>query len=129
MRILTMLLPVALLLPSVSAQKINDAILKKDGSRMRGVEITEFLLSGVRGKRGNDDFEVPAYQIIDVEWSGLPEEVLAARAAMGRGDFEAATQLFGAVPGEPHSGCSMCGRHFSPISHLRRGAHTRDGCA
>ena len=97
MRILTILLPVAFLLPSVSAQKINDAILKKDGSRMRGVEITEFLLSGVRGKRGNDDFEVPAYQIIDVEWSDLPEEFLSARAAMGRGDFEAATQLFGAV--------------------------------
>jgi hypothetical protein len=97
MRILTMLLPVAFLLPSVSAQKINDAILKKDGSRMRGVEITEFLISGVRGKRGNDDFEVPAYQVIDVEWSDLPEEFLSARAAMGRGDFEAATQLFGAV--------------------------------
>lgn len=97
MRILTMLLPVAFLLPSASAQKINDAILKKDGSRVRGVEITEFLLSGVRGTRGSDPFEVPAHQIQDVEWSNLPEEFLSARAAMGRGDFETATQLFGAV--------------------------------
>jgi len=97
MRILTMLLPVAFLLPSAYAQKINDAILKKDGSRMRGVEITEFLITSVRGKRGNDDFEIPAYQVVDVEWSDLPEEFLSARAAMGRGDFEAATQLFGAV--------------------------------
>lgn len=97
MRILTMLLPVAFLLPSASAQKINDAILKKDGSRVRGVEITEFLLSGVRGTRGSDPFEVPAHQIVDIEWSDLPEEFLSARAAMGRGDFQTATQLFGAV--------------------------------
>lgn len=97
MRILTMLLPVAFLLPSAFAQKINDAVLKKDGSRVRGVEITEFLLSGVRGTRGSDPFEVPAHQIVDVEWSDLPEEFLSARAAMGRGDFQTATQLFGAV--------------------------------
>ena len=31
MRFLTLLLPVAFLLPTVSAQKINDVILKKDG--------------------------------------------------------------------------------------------------
>jgi len=97
MRILTLLLPAAFLLPSASAQKINDAVLKKDGSRVRGVEITEFLLSGVRGTRGSDPFEVPAHQIVDVEWSNLPEEFVSARAAMGRGDFETATQLFGAV--------------------------------
>ena len=100
MRIFTLLLPVAFLLPAASAQKINDVVLKKDGSRVRGLEITEFLLSGVRGKRGNDPFELPAYQVMDIEWSDTPEEFLSGKAAMGRGDFQAATQLFGAVASE-----------------------------
>ncbi|HEB53673.1 MAG TPA: hypothetical protein ENI87_10515 [bacterium] len=97
MRILTLLTAVASLCATVSAQKINDVILKKDGARVRGVEITEFQLTGVRGKRGGDDFEVPAHQVLDVEWSDPPEEFLAGKTAMERGDFEAATQLFGAV--------------------------------
>lgn len=99
MRILPLLLPVALLLPATTAtaQKINDVVLKKDGARVRGVEITDFLLSGVRGKRGSDDFELPAHLVKDIEWSDLPEEFLAGKGAMGRGDFAAAAQFFGAV--------------------------------
>lgn len=97
MRIFTMLLPVAFLLPAASAQKVNDVVLKKDGSRVRGLEISEFLLSGVRGKRGSDDFELPAHHVMDIEWSDIPEEFLSGKAAMNRGDFQAAAQLFGAV--------------------------------
>lgn len=97
MRIFTLLLPVAFLLPTASAQKINDVVLKKDGARVRGLEITEFLLSGVRGKRGNDPFELPAHQVMDIEWSGTPDDFLSGKAAMNRGDFQAAVQLFGAV--------------------------------
>jgi TolA-binding protein len=87
-------LPLAALAP---AQKINDVVLKKDGSRVRGVEITEFLLSGVRGKRGNDNFEVPGHTILAVEWSDPPEAFLTGRAALERGDFRTAAQLFGDV--------------------------------
>lgn len=97
MRIFTLLLPVAFLLPAASAQKINDVVLKKDGSRVRGLEITEFLLSGVRGTRGKDPFELPAHQVMDIEWSDVPEEFLSGKAAMNRGDFQVAAQLFGAV--------------------------------
>lgn len=97
MRILLLLLPAALLLQATPAQKINDIVLKTDGARVRGVEITEFLLSGVRGKRGSDPFEVPAHQVKDIEWSDLPDSFVAGRAAMARGEFAAATQLFGAV--------------------------------
>jgi len=97
MRIFTLLLPVAFLLPTASAQKINDVILKRDGSRVRGLEITEFLFSGVRGKRGDDPFEAPAHHVMDIEWSDVPEEFLSGKAAMNRGDFQAAAQLFGAV--------------------------------
>lgn len=68
MRFLPLLLPVALLLPATAtAQKINDVVLKKDGARVRGLEITDFLLSGVRGKRGSDDFELPAHLVKDIE--------------------------------------------------------------
>ncbi|MFN3241165.1 MAG: hypothetical protein ACE37K_06590 [Planctomycetota bacterium] len=98
MRFLPLLLPVALLLPATAtAQKINDVVLKKDGARVRGLEITDFLLSGVRGKRGSDDFELPAHLVKDIEWSDLPEEFTAGKGAMGRGDFAAAAQFFGAV--------------------------------
>lgn len=99
MRILPLLLPVALLLPATTAtaQKINDVVLKKDGARVRGLEITDFLLSGVRGKRGSDDFELPAHLVKDIEWSDLPEEFQAGKGAMSRGDFAAAAQFFGAV--------------------------------
>jgi len=97
MRIFTLLLPVAFLLPAASAQKINDVILKRDGSRVRGLEITEFLFSGVRGTRGKDPYEVPAHHVMDIEWSDVPEEFLSGKAAMNRGDFQAAAQLFGAV--------------------------------
>ena len=97
MRIFTLLLPVAFLLPAASAQKTNDVVLKKDGSRVRGLEITEFLLSGVRGTRGSDPFELAAHHVMDIEWSDVPEEFLSGKAAMNRGDFQAATQLFGAV--------------------------------
>ena len=98
MRILSLLVPVALLLPNtLEAQNVNDVVLKKDGARIRGLEITDFLLSGVRGKRGSDDFELPAHLVKDIEWSDLPEEFLAGRGAMGRGDFAAAAQFFGAV--------------------------------
>ncbi|MEC7726334.1 MAG: hypothetical protein VYD05_12510 [Planctomycetota bacterium] len=101
MRILPLLLPVALMLPaSLTAQKINDVVLKKDGARVRGLEITDFLLSGVRGKRGADDFELPAHMVKDIEWSELPEEFVAGKGAMGRGDFAAASQFFGAVQSE-----------------------------
>ena len=78
MRILPLLVPVAMLLPSTAnAQKINDVVLKKDGARVRGVEITEFLITGLKGKRGSDDFEMPAPLVKDVEWSELPEEFVA----------------------------------------------------
>jgi hypothetical protein len=98
MRTLLLFLAPALLAPQALAQaKVNDVILKKDGSRVRGVEITEFLLSGVRGKRGADAFELPAHTIVSVEWSNAPEQFVAGRAAMDRGDFRTAAQMFGDV--------------------------------
>lgn len=102
MRILPVMLAAATLAASAAAQtpKINDAILKKDGSRVRGLEITEFLLTGVRGKRGTDPFEVPAHLVAAIEWSNLPDAFISGRASMERGDFRAATQMFGDAIGQ-----------------------------
>ncbi|MEO6595195.1 MAG: hypothetical protein ABIP94_10625, partial [Planctomycetota bacterium] len=95
MRILSLLITTTLLTPLAEAQKINDVILKKDGARLRGLEITEFLLTGVRAKHGPDAVEIPAHQVLDVEWSNMSEAFLAGRAAMERGNFRNATQMFG----------------------------------
>ena len=100
MRILPLLLPVALMLPAtLTAQKINDVVLKKDGARVRGLEITDFLLSGVRGKRGADDFVLPAHMVKDIEWSELPEEFIAGKGGtndsfvLNVNKFDAATLM------------------------------------
>ena len=97
MRPTLLLLAAVLPAPFVSAQKINDVVVKKDGQLVRGVEITEFLLSGVRGKRGDDPFEVPAHQVLSIQWGNLPDTFVTARATMDRGDYRTATQLFGDV--------------------------------
>ena len=95
MRLLILLAAASLSAGFGTAQKINDAIQKKDGARVRGLEITRFLLSGVHAKRGSDTVEVPAHQVLDVEWSNLPESFVVGRAAMQRGDFRNAVQMFG----------------------------------
>jgi TolA-binding protein len=95
MRFLPILFASALLAPFASSQKVNDVLVKKDGARVRGLEITEFLLSGVRAKRGGDQVEVPAHQVLTIEWSNLPDAYLFGRTAMEKGDFRNAVQMFG----------------------------------
>jgi hypothetical protein len=99
MRTLPLLFTAALLAPAAVAQtaKINDVVQKKDGSRLRGVEVTEFTLTGVRGKRGAEAFEVPAHQVVGIEWSNAPEAFATGRSALDRGDFKTAAQLLGDV--------------------------------
>ena len=41
----------ALLTPALLAQ--GDVVVKKDGARLRGLEVTEFALTGVKAKRGD----------------------------------------------------------------------------
>lgn len=85
----------ALLAQFAAAQKPSDIVLKKDGARLRGLEITEFALSGIKAQRAGSAVEVPAHQILSVEWGDLPDAFIAARAAMERGDYTNAVQLFG----------------------------------
>jgi hypothetical protein len=77
------------------AAKGADAVVKRDGSRVRGVEVTEFAVTGIKAAKGKDTVEIPGHQIVAVEWGELPDGFLAARSAMDRGDYANAAQLFG----------------------------------
>ncbi len=85
----------ALLPGTAAAQAKTDTILKKDGSRVRGVEIQALTLQGARWQRGAENGDVPAYHIQSIEWGSVPESFLSARAAMERGDYQTAMQLYG----------------------------------
>jgi TolA-binding protein len=85
----------AMLAPAALCQKANDVVVKKDGARLRGVEITEFAYTGLKVKKGSDTVDVPAHQVLSVEWGDLPEGFIAGRAAMERGDYANAAQMFG----------------------------------
>ena len=82
-------------LSGLHAQKIADTVVKKDGSRERGVEVTAFTLTGIKTKKGAEEREIPPHQVADIEWSDLPETFVSGRTAMARGDFDSARQLFG----------------------------------
>lgn len=97
MRILSAACLPLLLATTGPAQKATDTIMKKDGSRVRGVEVTSMTLEKLQWKRGNEKGEVPAYHVQNVEWGEPPDTFLSARSALDRGDFEAASQLFGAA--------------------------------
>ncbi len=85
----------AVLAGSTAAQKAADVVLKKDGARLRGLEVTEFALTGIKAQRGSDSIEIPPHQVMSIEWGNLPDAFIAARSAMERGDYANAVQLFG----------------------------------
>lgn len=78
-----------------AAAKGADAVVKRDGSRVRGIDITEFAVTGIKATKGKDTIEIPSHQILAVEWGELPDAFVSARAALERGDFGNAAQLFG----------------------------------
>ncbi len=79
---------------ALPAQKIKDTILKKDGARLRGVEIVDMTTTSVVFKRGAEQAELPAVQLASIQWSEPPEEFAQATVAENRGDFEAAANLY-----------------------------------
>lgn len=81
--------------PFALAQQAADIVLKKDGARLRGLEITEFTLTGIKAQRGGAAVEIPGHQILAVEWGNMSDAYIAARAAMERGDYINAVQQFG----------------------------------
>lgn len=77
------------------AQDATDTILKADGSSLRGVSVQAFTTTAVKFLRNKEEAELPTHQVLDIVWGGVPDSFSGAMAAMGRGDFEGARQLFG----------------------------------
>lgn len=89
------ILSIAVLATTGTAQKGSDIVLKKDGARVRGLDVTEFALTGLKAQKGKDAVEIPAHMVMTVEWGDLPEAFVSGRAALDRGDFATAVQMFG----------------------------------
>ena len=82
----------ALALPA--QQKFKDTILKKDGARLRSVEVVDMTWISIVYKKGTEQAEVPVAQFASVQWHEPPESFAGAMAAERRGDFDAAANLF-----------------------------------
>jgi len=89
-----LLFAVLLALP-VAAQKVNDNVVKSDGSRLRGVEVTSLTLAGAKFTKGKDAQELPFHMVSAIEWSSPPDAFVSAMGAMDRGEYANAAQLFG----------------------------------
>lgn len=97
MRTIPLLIAAGLLAAPLFAQG-KDIVVRKDGARLRGVEITEFNHSSLRAtKKGGSVTEIPGHMILSVRFGDLADEFISGRAAMERGDFATATQMFGAA--------------------------------
>lgn len=77
-----------------------DIVQRRDGVSVRGVEVTSFTLQGIEFKRGKDSGQVLAHQIADVLWGNVPEVFASGTAAMRRGDYRNAANLFGEAVGK-----------------------------
>lgn len=73
----------------------GDIVVRKNGAKLRGLEIVEFKHTGLKIKKGSDELAIPGHLVMSVEWSAVPEPFIAGRAAMSRGDYDTAVQMFG----------------------------------
>jgi hypothetical protein len=96
MRLSTLLACTTLLAVQAVAQKGgNDNLVKKDGSAKRGVEVLELTTAGAKFQKDKKTEELPAHQLLAVEWGDLPDAFVSARSAFDRGDAATAVQMFG----------------------------------
>lgn len=93
MRFAPVVFSIAILASLGTAQK--DVVSRKNGAKDRGIEVVELTFTSLKAKKGNDMLEVPAHQLLSVDWGDLPDAFVSAKAALERGDFANAAQLFG----------------------------------
>jgi hypothetical protein len=84
----------AVLAAPLCAQRIQDTIVKIDGSRLRGIEVTSATPTQVAFKRGGTDESLPASEVREIEWHDPPVTFGEADAALQRGDFAKAATYF-----------------------------------
>ncbi|MGE3171135.1 MAG: tol-pal system YbgF family protein [Planctomycetota bacterium] len=88
-------LALALAAALAPAQEALDTVLKTDGSSMRGVKVQTFTLSAVKVLRGTEEVDIPPHLVAGIRWGGAPDAFVGAEAALERGEFATAQQLYG----------------------------------
>ena len=81
---------------SVSAQssRVTDTILKKDGGRIRGVQITAMSRTTVTYKKGATESSIPSSAVASIQWDSPPDMCNEARGKEQSGDYDAAADLY-----------------------------------
>lgn len=72
----------------------SDTLIRKDGRRDRGIEITSMTVSDVTFRKGSEQFTVPSHLVASVEWAEPPDEFALAAAQIARGEFANAAELY-----------------------------------
>jgi len=79
---------------AASQSKIKDVILQKSGQRIRGVEVVEMTSSTIKYRDGDEEKEILASALARVQWYEPPESFMLATAAVARGKFAEAANLY-----------------------------------
>ena len=81
--------------PTALAQdKIKDNFSTKSGKKIRAVEITAMTATAIKYVRDGSEDELPSALLDEVEWFQPPEQLALAHAAMRKGEFDNAANLF-----------------------------------
>jgi outer membrane protein assembly factor BamD (BamD/ComL family) len=98
----TKFLPLAVVIAAaLPAQNATDVVRKRkagpDGGVevVKAIEIKEFTRAGVKFAAGANETVVPPHQVVEVEWGNPPDAFVSGHAALERGDFATAVQMFG----------------------------------
>ncbi len=79
----------------LAAQNAADTIVRIDGSTVRGVEVTTLSLATVKFLRNKEEAELPAHSVVDIRWGNAPDTFVSGLAAMQKGNYDVARQMFG----------------------------------
>jgi len=77
-----------------AAQSHSDAIITKDGARIRGVEVTEMTVEAVTYQKGAGDKTVPAAKVASIQWDGAPDLYGEAVVKESQGAYGEAADLY-----------------------------------
>ncbi|MEZ5962671.1 MAG: hypothetical protein R3F56_02380 [Planctomycetota bacterium] len=101
-RPVTLLSLIALLCAApLAAQKvIKDTLVKRSGERLRAVEVLDLGSETISYRKAGSESTMPAIQLSHVEWTEPPDAYDLARAALDKGESEAAANYFQEASGK-----------------------------
>jgi tetratricopeptide (TPR) repeat protein len=96
------LLPLAIVLASLSSSEAVDTIYLDSGQTVPGT-ITGFSKDVIKVKQGSREQEIPVNTVVTVNWSAEPTELKNARASEKAGNLEKAMELYEQVKADSGS--------------------------